>query len=291
MSPSLILVGTGAAATALAARAVACGVRVSHVIGREEPSARALAERCGAQGETWDALPGLTGSEMVVVAVPDRALPDVAARLARLWPKGRTGAVAHLSGLLTADEGLGALRPTGVALLSWHPAKPLVRRFDAAQLDDALVCVESPDARGVEAGLALAHALRITPFAVEAARKPLYHAALSVGSNFTVVLAALMERLLREAGVDAALASALGRSLLAGTVHNLSTLSPGEALTGPIVRGDQSTVATHVAHLPPDLLPTYCALAEQAAYLAVQSGRLPREDAARLLETITKTRT
>lgn len=290
MKPSLILLGTGAAATALAARAVAYDIPVSYVISREVTAARALAERCGAQYGTWDALPALTGSEMVVVAVPDRVLPEVASRLAVLWPEGRVGPVAHLSGLLTASQGLGALEPRGVTVLSWHPAKPLVRQFDAEQLSDAFVCVESKEMLGEDAGKRLAEALKVTPFTVDAAHKPLYHAALSVGSNFTVVLASVMERLLSAAGVEDGMARSVGRSLLAGTLRTLMAHAPAEALTGPIVRGDHATVASHLAHLPPNLLPVYRALAMQALELAQASGRLPQEDAQSMLDVIANTK-
>lgn len=290
MTPSLILVGTGAAATALAARAVAYGVTVSCVIGRDEWAAQTLSEQCGARFGGLNALPHLTGSEMVMVAVPDRVLPIVAEHLAWAWPNGREGPAAHLSGLLSADAGLGALARCGVSRLSWHPAKPLVRLFDATQLDDAFVGVESSDATARADGYALAKALHLTPFSIEAAHKPLYHAALSIGSNFTVVLASVMERLLALAGVEDERVRPLGRSLLAGTLHTLMAHSPEKALTGPIVRGDHATVAAHLNHIPPELLPVYSALAVQAVQLAQASGRIAVEDAARVLDTVANTK-
>ena len=80
-----------------------------------------------------------------------------------------------------------------------------------------------------------------------------YHAAASIASNFLITLEAAAERLLATAGADRDLLVPLVRA----TVENWARLGPERALTGPVARGDEATVARQraaVAERTPDLL-------------------------------------
>ena len=69
------------------------------------------------------------------------------------------------------------------------------------------------------------------------ADRPAYHAAASIASNFLVTLESFAEELAATAGVPRA---ALG-PLVRATVANWEAAGSG-ALTGPIARGDETTV-------------------------------------------------
>jgi predicted short-subunit dehydrogenase-like oxidoreductase (DUF2520 family) len=61
------------------------------------------------------------------------------------------------------------------------------------------------------------------------------------------------------------------------------------ALTGPVARGDAGTVAEHLRQLqrlPPDVRPTYLALARATAERALASGRLRPHAAEPLLDIL-----
>ena len=66
-----------------------------------------------------------------------------------------------------------------------------------------------------------------------------YHAAASIASNLLVTLEAAAERIAATAGVDRELLLPLVRA----TVENWAELGPERALTGPVARGDEATVA------------------------------------------------
>ena len=94
-----------------------------------------------------------------------------------------------------------------------------------------------------------------------------YHAAASIASNFLVTLEGAAERLAATAGVDRALLAPLVRA----AVENWARLGAADALTGPIARGDDATVARQraaVAERTPDLLPLFDALADATRDLA-----------------------
>jgi predicted short-subunit dehydrogenase-like oxidoreductase (DUF2520 family) len=119
-------------------------------------------------------------------------------------------------------------------------------------------------------------------FIAEEARG-VYHAALASGANFLVTLVAQAQDLLAAAGVPEP--SRMLAPLLSAALDNALLLGDG-ALTGPVARGDASTVAAHLAAIAvaaPQALPAYRALARLTADRALAAGRLAAPDAQRLL--------
>jgi predicted short-subunit dehydrogenase-like oxidoreductase (DUF2520 family) len=185
-----------------------------------------------------------TAAELVLLAVPDAAIAEVAQKV----PIGPW--VAHVSGATS----LAALEPHR-RRFSVHPLQTLTRQRGPDQLDGAWAAVtaESDEARDVARWLA--QTLGLHPFDLADADKPLYHAGAVMASNFLVTLYRAAARLLEETGVPP---EALV-PLMTRTIEN------GFVLTGPIARGDWSTVEAHLRALEeraPDLVPLYRALAE-----------------------------
>jgi predicted short-subunit dehydrogenase-like oxidoreductase (DUF2520 family) len=176
--------------------------------------------------------------------VPDGAIAEVA----RQVPIGPW--LAHVSGATS----LRALEPH-VRRFSVHPLQTLTRERGPEQLDGAWGAVTAETEEARETARWLAETLGLHPFDVADADKPLYHAGAAMASNFLVTLYRAAARLLEEshAPPEALL------PLMTRTIEN------GFVLTGPIARGDWSTVEAHLAALEqraPDLVPLYRALAE-----------------------------
>ena len=183
-------------------------------------------------------------AELIVLCVPDSAIADVASNLVvGPW-------IAHVSGATR----LAALDPHELRF-SVHPLQTLTRDRGPEQLDGAwgAVSAESPEA--MARARWLADTLGLQPFEVADADRTLYHAAAVIGGNFLVTLHDVAARLLAEVGApEAAIVPLMTR-----------TIENGFDLTGPIARGDWTTVDAHLAALEqrdPDLVPLYRALAE-----------------------------
>jgi predicted short-subunit dehydrogenase-like oxidoreductase (DUF2520 family) len=128
-----------------------------------------------------------------------------------------------------------------------------------ASLDDAGAAVAGTSPRALQLAKDLAAALGMRPVEVAEADRPTYHAAASIASNFLITLEATAERLAATAGVDRRLLVPLVRA----TVENWAALGPERALTGPVARGDEETVALQRAAIEdraPDLLQLFEAL-------------------------------
>ena len=183
-------------------------------------------------------------ADLVLLCVPDHVIADVAAGV------GIGPWVAHVSGATH----LSALDPHE-RRFSVHPLQTLTRERGPEQLDGAwgAISAETDDAR-VRARW-LADTLGLRPFEVADADRTLYHAAAVIGGNYLVTLWRVATRLLEQVGAPPEAIVPL----------MMRTIENGFDLTGPIARGDWTTVEAHLASLEerdPDLLPLYRALAE-----------------------------
>jgi len=92
-----------------------------------------------------------------------------------------------------------------------------------------------------------------------------YHAAACIAANHTVALMAQVERVAASAGLPAA----PFYELAAAAVANAGRTGAAAALTGPAMRGDETTLRRHLEALDPDERDLYLALAGAAADLGV----------------------
>ncbi|MBK9122620.1 MAG: DUF2520 domain-containing protein [Chloroflexi bacterium] len=156
-----------------------------------------------------------------------------------------------------------------------HPAVPIPTVEESpALLEGVVFAIESNHPRLSQWLYSLVKAWKGVPFDIRPESKALYHAGLSTASNFTVVLFAMAERMLEHTGLDRALAKQALLPLLRKTVDNLSRLSAESALTGPLARGDLSTVEGHLAALKAsgEGYATYLSLARAAIPLLAARG-------------------
>jgi len=187
------------------------------------------------------------GVDLLVIATPDAALADVSASIE---PVAST-VVAHLAGSLGLDVLAGHRRAAALHPLRSIPtADTDLRGAWFAVAGDPLVEQVVDDLGGHR--VAVADADRVA-----------YHAAACIASNHLVALLGQVERVAATAGVP--LEAYL--DLVRGTVDNVQRLGPAAALTGPVARGDEATVARHLAALDPAERPAYDAMADAARVL------------------------
>jgi predicted short-subunit dehydrogenase-like oxidoreductase (DUF2520 family) len=207
---------------------------------------------------------------IVLLAVPDGAIAPVAAEIAGEGAIQSRHAVLHLSGLLDRRV-LAPLALTGAALGSYHPLQTVSDPASAPErLRGAYAGIEGDD-RALDAGRELAVALGMTAVAIPPEAKPAYHAGAAIAANYTVVLAAVAERLATSAGVSSDVARRLYLPLIRGALANLD-IGPAAALTGPVRRGDAETVAAHLKALSHEDRELYLHLAREALRLATEAG-------------------
>jgi predicted short-subunit dehydrogenase-like oxidoreductase (DUF2520 family) len=219
----------------------------------------------------------VAAADFVLLAVPDDALRPLVTGLAATgaWREGQLA--AHTSG----SQGIGVLDAAaarGVLALALHPVMTFAGRpEDVDRIEGATFGVTALDELRPVAE-ALVVEMGGEPVWVPESARPLYHAALTVGSNHLVTLVNDAVGLLDGAGVDEP--ARLLAPLLSAALDNVLRLGDA-ALTGPVSRGDVATLTTHLRTLAaeaPEVLPSYVAMARRTAERARAAGRL---DAAR----------
>jgi predicted short-subunit dehydrogenase-like oxidoreductase (DUF2520 family) len=202
-----------------------------------------LAAALGAPGPLGRGADG-RGAAMVLLTVPDAEIAAAAAAIAG------GPLVGHCSGA----TGLDALAPHEA--FSLHPLMTVPAGASPEVLAGAGCAIDGSTPRALEVAQALADRLGMRATRVADVDRAAYHAAASIASNFLVTLEGAAERLAATAGVERALLVPLVRA----AVENWAARGAGEALTGPIARGDHETVARQraaVEERTPDLLPLF----------------------------------
>jgi len=224
-------------------------------------------------------------ADLVLITVPDDALPGLVNGLAATEAPVAGRMLAHASG----RYGIGVLDSTtrrGALPLALHPVMTFAGRpDDLNRLSGISFGVTAPDALR-PAAEALVIEMGGEPVFIDEDRRGLYHAALASGANHLVTLVVQAAELLGMAGVPDP--PRMLRPLLTAALDN--ALQLGDAgLTGPVARADADTVASHVRALrdaSPEALRAYVALARLTADRALAAGLLAAPDAQRLLDVL-----
>ncbi len=268
------IVGAGSVGQALA-RLLAADFGVV-VTSRSRARAAAAVAGIEARAATLEAL--ASSSDCVIVAVPDRSVPEVAAVLAGF----DLAAALQTSGAL-GPASLAPLRKRGVPCAMFHPLQTFPTADAGAQrLPGSLVGICGDD-RALAWCERLAGALRCTTLSVAEDRLAQYHAAAVLASNCVVGLVDAAATLMEGAGVKRADALRALRPLLNASLENASTMEANQALTGPIARGDAVTVRRHLGSMrnsPTPLVGLYRAFGEYLLDLAQRRGLSDSEAAA-----------
>jgi len=256
-------------------------VPVAGFASRSAASARTAARATGPSVRVFRSPRELAeSSRLIVVAVPDRAIEDVARALAPHLRRGTV--VAHVSGAVSSSA-LAACRAAGAAVASFHPLQTFPGHGPAL-VAGAHVAIEG-DRVAVAVLRRLAIRLRMRPFTLRARRRPLYHAAAALASNAVVALFALaVAEFARATGRSRRAAERALAPLLEATARNIVAEGSARALSGPIARGDEATVARHLEALSGDreASAVYRWLSLRAVEVALEKGTIDRRTAARL---------
>jgi predicted short-subunit dehydrogenase-like oxidoreductase (DUF2520 family) len=215
--------------------------------------------------------------ELVILAVPDDAIPSLAGSL-RLY-SGQ--AMIHTSGALGAEV-LEPAMAAGTQVGAFHPLVAFAdTELAVAALHGATVAIEGDD-QLAELLAAMAEAIGAQAVRLAPGTKSAYHAAAVLAAGGFVALLDAIAELGRVAGLDEAGSLAIYGRLAEQTLANARALGVARALTGPMTRGDVGTLERHLATLrahAPGVLPLYVAAAEREIALAEGRGALAPEAA------------
>lgn len=227
------VIGAGRAGGALAAALTAAGWSVDGPWGRDDDPSTAA-----------------DGTRVVLLAVPDGVVAEVARRI-----RAGDAVVAHVAGSLGLDVLAPHRRTASVHPLVALPDAPR----GAARLRGAWFATA-----GDRFADEVVDALGGRSVHVADDDRAAYHAAAVIASNHLVALLGQVQRI--AAGVGVPLEAYL--DLARGALDDVAAVGPERALTGPVSRGDWGTVTRHLEAMAAVERPAYALLADAARRLS-----------------------
>jgi predicted short-subunit dehydrogenase-like oxidoreductase (DUF2520 family) len=227
---------------------------------RQRAVADLLGASLGAGVQVVDVADVARVAELLFIAVPDGQLQQVAAGL----QLSAAHSVVHLSGVLRLDC-LAVAAQQGAKVGALHPLQAFPRNAGVERFVGIYAGVEASDPALVTQLEQIARALGATPFSLAGVDRAAYHAGAVFASNYAVALHAAAARVWQAAGLPLATARLALAPLTLGAAQAIAEHDLAHALTGPIARGDVSSVASHLRALSgdPDRAALYRALARE----------------------------
>jgi 2-amino-4-hydroxy-6-hydroxymethyldihydropteridine diphosphokinase len=195
-------------------------------------------------------------ADLVLLTVPDRAITAAARSIVVVGDP----VVAHCSGITPVSvlSGIG-----DVEAGAFHPLAALT---GPEALEGAGAAIGG-EGRAAEVLTSFARSVGSMPFPLDDDARAAYHAAASVAANHVTTLLGVVQELAAAAGVP----FGVYEPLSAGAVRASFGFGPADALTGPVARGDEGTVAAQRAAVEervPEALALFDALNEATRRLA-----------------------
>ncbi|HMI54611.1 MAG TPA: DUF2520 domain-containing protein [Gemmatimonadaceae bacterium] len=275
MSERLFIIGPGHVGRGLFRAFRASGVEVVGLHGKR-PS--------GVATSSGNIPADAARANVVMVCVRDPQLDATIDEVGSAAKDGRLarGTVILHTSAIAEPVGLAALARAGFPGGTFHPLVPFGDpEISAELLRNGWIGIDGENA-AKNASRRLAGHLGARTLDIPPGKKPAYHAAAVISSNFPVVLASVAGHLLHDIGIPEASAYQAVESLMTGALANMMQTLPDDALTGPIMRGDAETVGKHLRGLQAHeaALGIYRALSDAAVEIARRRGTDPKKLAA-----------
>lgn len=203
---------------------------------------------------------------VVLITVPDSAIPDVAEQLAAVWSGGPgKHVVLHTSGALSSEI-LAPLRRFGASVGSAHPLQSF-NGVGTPKLEGCILAIEG-DTAATRVARSMARVLGAQTMALDPSSKPLYHAAASMAAGQVLAELEAAMQIFASLGMKRREAVRALLPLTRQVLDNQERLGARAAWTGPLARGDFGVIEAHEKAMhswPDEYLGAYQALNRLAA--------------------------
>lgn len=285
MTPkSFSILGAGRMGRTLGRLLARHGFEPAGISSRTIGAARQAVAFIGGGDPTISNARAAAGGALVLVTTPDGAIAPLARELAAAPVPWRGKIVAHTSGALSSTA-LEPLARRGARVASLHPLASVADPGAGLRSLDGVPFAIEGDAGAVPVLRRLVQGLGGVPITIPRQAKVLYHLIAVLLSNDLVALLSFGIETARGLGLSRREAARLYLPLVRGTVENVARLGPVKALTGPVSRGDVTTLRLHaeaLRTLPPDLRRLHRTLSLRAAALALEARTITPVTAARV---------
>lgn len=188
----------------------------------------------------------LPPADITFITTPDDKIANVCKELHRNQFITAGKIVLHCSGSLTSEV-LNSLKEKHCFVASAHPMHSFAEPEVSIKEYEGTYCALEGDEQAILKLKPLFDAIGSNSYQINKDKKSLYHAAGVFASNYLITLSQQALSCMHEAGVEDDMALDIILNIMKGSLFNLENMrSSKNALTGPLKRGDISTVKKHL---------------------------------------------
>jgi len=234
MTETIAFIGSGNVASHMAQAAFLQGYEITDIWSRRLEHAQLLASKV--KSTPTDQLQQLhTDADLYIIAVPDDYIDVVAEQLCEFLPTFAT--VVHTSGATSLHVLSAYFGNTGVI---WPlQSLSLTKKVDFQEVP---LCITSNTPTLRQQLLSLCHTLSRKVQVINEDQKQILHLAAVFANNFSNHMYTIAHDLCSEHRIDFDLL----KPLINETAAKISTEEPSHMQTGPAVRNDEKSIATHL---------------------------------------------
>ncbi len=256
MSVSFSIIGTGKLGSVLCAALHNSHYEVVSVWNRNAERAQTLVNKLKLDSE-WGQWPNKTDNlgDVIFVCVPDDQIVPVVQKLAGEFDlSGKY--VVHTSGA-HPGEILNPAKESGASVASFHPLQTFTGKSEAGVFQECWISIQG-DEISVSTLESIGQKLGAQPKVVTADEKEELHVAAVFAGNYLVTLMEMAQQCVSNPELKSSIPS-MFHALMAQVLDNIKEQGVERALTGPLSRGDDSTIVKHLDNLveKPELLNMY----------------------------------
>lgn len=278
-------IGCGKVGRTLASALQQAGYKTGVVVCTTLDHAKKAVSFIGAGTSATDLIAALDSAKVHFITTNDDAIPEVVARIVQSYSGSlENHYFFHTSGSI-ASTVLEPLAKKGANIASIHPLQVFADPEKALEtLPGIYYAIEGND-KAMRLAVQMVGHLQGKLLLIPTGRKVLYHIAGVFTANYVMVLIDLALQIMEDLGETQEDAYEAFLPLIVGALQNVETFGVADSLTGPISRGDATTIQLHLdalKALPPEIREMYQLLGKEAVKIALRGGKISGDKAQKL---------
>lgn len=278
----ITILGVGKVGSALALELADAGYKIKYLIGRAPAILNKLSKRIKGS-KISDALTPeiLQKSDVIFITSRDTQIKDAIVEIQAFATDIEGKMFIHTSGSISSAV-LSALKRKKANIGSFHPIqtfnkvstknnKLLSKIYFGIEGDEVTKKFLKRTSKKLDSGV----------IEMQSARKPLYHLASVMASNFLVMNINMISDVLAKAGIKDVNTYDVYKGIISQTLKNIDKNGRVNALTGPVDRNDVETISSHLEYLKkhlPEMETFYKEASKMTSKVAKEKGSLtPKE--------------
>lgn len=290
MDKKISFIGAGKVGTSLAYLLKRKGYDVFGITSRTIESAQRAYEFIGDIVYSNDIYMFVEDSDVIFITTNDDVIPEVIEGIKENCEIRKGQIFVHTSGSLSSEV-FKPLEEEGAIGISIHPLQTIANPQEGIKnIVGSLFAIDGNE-KAFNFAKQVVDDLEGEAFIIDSEKKPLYHLSAVIACNYFVTLMNRSVNLFQKVNIDEKVGTEGLIKLVKGTLNNIERLGTEMALTGPIARGDISTIRDHIEAMKkhsPETLHLYKTLGLYTVDIALKKGSIDKEKAKKINEILEK---